>query len=516
MALIVILELGLQLVGVGPANTLFVKSDTADGTFYRANREVGHRFFQSRFRRDFGGDATFDAVKPEGTVRIFVLGASTVIGFPNPYHTAFPRFLELMLADVAEDVRVEIINCGMTAINTFCLLDFMDEVVEYAPDLVILYAGHNEFVGPYGVTTPFLRFGNDWRGIRLYMLLQRSRLYYCLKQLISAARSSALETPEREPFSLHLIDQEIGPGDPGYRVTVRNFRRNFEEMLAGARRRQVPVLLSTLTSNVRDFYPLRSVCDGDGRSRTMERLASEGRLGEAIRIGEQARSDAPTCADIRFLLGRLYLQQGNIGGARQALSAARDLDRMPFRAPGVINDIIRDLAATGREHGVLLCDVEAAFASTSDYGLPGNDLFTEYLHPTVRGHYLMAREMVHSLASSDLSGPWGLRDPAQGLGDYDWYAQRLVYSLEDQVFGRDYLIRFLHELPYREPPTALRRYLAELMREQVRTIPLLPSGTRGMLVERGGISLLLEVADLLLPEDGDAREAVQALAHEAM
>ena len=516
MALIVILEFGLQLVGVGPANTLFVKSDTADGTFYRANREVGHRFFQPRFRRDFGGDATFAAVKPEGTVRIFVLGASTAIGFPNPYHTAFPRFLEIMLADVAEDVRVEIINCGMTAINSFCLLDFMDEVVEYAPDLVILYAGHNEFVGPYGVTTPFLRFGNDWRGIRLYMLLQRSRLYYCLKQLISAARSAALETPEREPFSLHLIDQEIGPGDPGYRVTVRNFRRNFEEMLVGARRRQVPVLLSTLTSNVRDFYPLRSVCDGEGRSRTIERLASEGRLGEAIRIGEQARSDAPTCADIRFLLGRLYLQQGNIAGARQALSAARDLDRMPLRAPGVTNDIIRDLAATGREHGVLLCDVEAAFASASDYGLPGNDLFTEYLHPTVRGHYLMAREMVHTLASSDLSGPWGLRDPAQGLGDYDWYAQRLGYSLEDQVFGRDYLIRFLHELPYREPPTALRRYLAELMREQVRTIPLLPSGTRGMLVERGGISLLLEVADLLLPEDGDAREAVQALVHEAM
>ena len=128
-----------------------------------------------------------------GTVRIFVLGASTVIGFPNPYHTAFPSFLKLMLADVAEDVRVEIINCGMTAINSFSLLDFMDEVVEYEPDLVILYAGHNEFVGPYGVTTPFLRFGNDWRGIRLYMLLQRSRLYYCLKQLISAAREGKLE-----------------------------------------------------------------------------------------------------------------------------------------------------------------------------------------------------------------------------------------------------------------------------------------------------------------------------------
>ena len=470
VVVVCVVELTLQLAGAGPANTLFVESQVDGRTVLRANREAGHRYFQPQFRRDFASDVTFAAEKPADTVRIFVLGASTVVGFPNPPHVAFSRFLELMLTDVSPGTRFEVVNCGLTALSTFCLLDFMEEVVDYDPDLVILHAGHNEFVGPYGATTPFLSFGDDWHLIRLYMLLQRSKLYYYVKQLVFQTRLLFADAPARERFGLHLVDQEIGPGDPGYAATEANYRRNLQQMLSVARQRQVPVLLSTLISNVRDFYPLRSACIDDDVGTLvyeMEQLASRGRAEKAIETGEEASEQNPACANIQFVLGRLYLEQGEIAHARQALARARDLDRMPFRAPGSFNRTIRDLAATG-EH-VMHCDLEAAFAAASFSGA------------------------------------------LEGLEDYDWYAERLGYSLPDQAYARNVLLRFLSDLPYRTPPATLKRYIAELVREQARIIPLLPSGTRRAFLRGGGMDLLMSMEEFLLPEDTDAKIGVRAL-----
>lgn len=512
VVVVCVVELTLQLAGAGPANTLFVESQVDGRTVFRANREAGHRYFQPQFRRDFASDVTFAAEKPADTVRIFVLGASTVVGFPNPPHVAFSRFLELMLTDVSPGTRFEVVNCGLTALSTFCLLDFMEEVVDYDPDLVILHAGHNEFVGPYGATTPFLSFGDDWHLIRLYMLLQRSKLYYYVKQLVFQTRLLFADAPARERFGLHLVDQEIGPGDPGYAATEANYRRNLQQMLSVARQRQVPVLLSTLISNVRDFYPLRSACIDDDVGTLvyeMEQLASRGRAEKAIETGEEASEQNPACANIQFVLGRLYLEQGEIAHARQALARARDLDRMPFRAPGSFNRTIRDLAATG-EH-VMHCDLEAAFAAASEHGLPGNELITEYLHPNPRGHHLIALELIRVMSSSTVGQRWGLSGALEGLENYDWYAERLDYSLPDQAYARNVLLRFLSDLPYRTPPATLKRYIAELVREQARIIPLLPSGTRRAFLRGGGMDLLMSMEEFLLPEDTDAKIGVRAL-----
>ena len=63
------------------------------------------------------GQDRFAQDKDEGVLRIFVLGASTLLGFPNPAKTSFPNFLQLMLEDAYPGREIEVINCGITAIN---------------------------------------------------------------------------------------------------------------------------------------------------------------------------------------------------------------------------------------------------------------------------------------------------------------------------------------------------------------------------------------------------------------
>ena len=502
VGLVLLLEAALQLLQLGPSNRLFLEERRGPETRYTPNREVAHRFFPHRFRRDFASGAGFTEPKPANTVRIFVLGASTVAGFPNPPNTAFPRFLGQMLTDVYPARRFEVINCGLTAINSFCLLDFVEEVACYSPDLIVIYAGHNEFVGPYGVTTPFAKFGNDRRGIRLYMYLQRSRIHYGLKELIFRLRSWGTGGAAREPFGLHLVAREIGPQDRGYETTRRNFRRNLEEMLALAEKQAVPVVLSTLVSNLKDFHPLRSQCDGSGLSDRIEGLASEGSLEKAAAAADLALENNPECADLHFQLGRVRYLQGHYPQAAEAFTSARDFDRMRFRAPASFNEVILDLTeeSGGR---VLLNDIEKAFAAASPEGIAGNELITEYLHPTVYGHFLIARTLMGALAENPVSSAWGRRRE-RGLADYERYARRLGYSLRDQVFTRNYLIRFLTQLPYREPPASLRRHMASLVREQVLQIPRLDPAARRVFSERGEIAFLRSMVDSLLPEDRSA------------
>ena len=496
------LEAALQLLQLGPSNRLFLEERRGPETRFTPNREVAHRFFPHRFRRDFAGGAGFTEPKPANAVRVFVLGASTVAGFPNPPNTAFSRFLEQMLADVYPARRFEVINCGLTAVNSFCLLDFFAEVAGYSPDLIVVYAGHNEFVGPYGVTTPFARFGNDRRGIRLYMFLQRSRIHYGLKELIFRLRSRERGGAAREAFGLHLVSREIGPRDEGYGTTRRNFRGNLEEMLALAGERAVPVALSTLVSNLKDFHPLRSRCDGSGLAGRVEGLAREGNLEDAAAAADRALESHPDCADLHFQLGRVRYLQGKYPQAAAAFAAARDLDRLPFRAPASFNEVIHDLVAESGGR-VLLNDVEEAFAAASPNRIVGNELIAEYLHPTVYGHFLIARTLMEALADSPVSRPWGPRREGH-LAGYERYARRLGYSLRDQVFTRNYLIRFLTRLPYREPPASLRRHLASLVREQALQVPRLDPAARRVFTGRGETAFLRAMVDSLLPGERES------------
>ena len=506
LGLVVVLEAALQLLDVGPSNRLFEESIQDGEAVYAVNPQVAHRFFTPQYRRQFSSESSFSQKKPPDTVRIFALGASTLLGFPNPLNTSFPHFLGRMLEDVYPAKRFQVLNCGITGINTFCLLDFTHEIVEYEPDLILLYSGHNEYLGPYGVTTPFNRLGNNRTWIRFYMYLQRSKIYYCLRELPYRLQQWWRPPSAEEHFGLHLFDHEIGALDEGHRTTRENYRQNLEEMLQSAHQHRVPVLLSTLVSNLQ-FYPFRSECDVAGLSRKLVALDRQGRLLEAVAVCEEALNQAPHCANIHFELGRLHYRGKEYEKAHQAFVRARDLDRLPFRAPTAFNQIIRDLA--GRARGpVLLSDAAGTVAAASLHGIVGNELITEYLHPTVYGHYLIARNMVADLAHSPVGASWGKADTS-GIKTYEDYTRQLGYSLLDQVVHRTGLMLFLCKMPYKEPPLLLRRHVAALMHQQIGDIQHLETAQRQKFAQRQVMAALFGMLDFLPP--GDRRTLAELL-----
>ena len=472
LSFVVLFEAGLWLVDVGPDDALFVASDSS----YRINPQAARRFFPRQYVRLAPGQDRFARDKDARAFRVFALGASTLLGFPNPAYTSFPNFLQQMLADAYPARQIEVVNCGVTAINSFVVREFVEEVVEHEPDLVLIYAGHNEFVGPYGAATPFVRLSGNWYFIQLQMFLQRTKTYYLLDSLLHYVVAALRPAAPAESFGVHLVQREIYLEDEAHRRTEAHYQRNMAEIVEVLREREVPVALCTLVSNLAGFYPLRS---------------------QGSVPSDAVPADHPQHAALHFDAGLAHQAAGDSAQALAAFVRARDLDGIHLRACSPFNRTIRTLAA---ESGAILIDVEQAFAAHAPAGLVGDELITEYLHPTVWGHYLIARTIMTSLfAREDVVGLAEGR--ADALDDFAGYCRRLGYGVRERVLARNDLILLLKNMPYAERPPILEQRLAHLVGEQLADLPKLSYAQIADFAHRGGVTFLAAViADLADPQ----------------
>jgi len=84
--------------------------------------------------------------KPEHTYRIFWVGGSTAFGSGSTSdETTIPGFLQKKFNEANLDVRVEVINAGISAFESFREAYYVKNMlVEFEPDLFIVYDGAND------------------------------------------------------------------------------------------------------------------------------------------------------------------------------------------------------------------------------------------------------------------------------------------------------------------------------------------------------------------------------------
>ena len=65
-------------------------------------------------------------------------------GFPDPAY-GIGRFLEVLLTDTATG-KIEVINTGMTGVNSHVVRAIAEECAKYQPDYFLVYCGNNEVI----------------------------------------------------------------------------------------------------------------------------------------------------------------------------------------------------------------------------------------------------------------------------------------------------------------------------------------------------------------------------------
>jgi tetratricopeptide (TPR) repeat protein len=477
LATLAVLEGALRLFGFGYPPS-FVLADTIAGrAVLRDNQDFTQRFFAPHLVRTPHSFAV-DAEKPAGTYRILVLGESAAMGDPAPAF-GFARILSVMLAARYPDRRFEVVNAGVTTINSHAVREIARDSLRLQPDLVIVYMGNNEVVGPYGVGTVFNPFTGNIGIIRAQLAAKSLRLGQMFDRLGRWAGANK-GLPERWEGMTMFLGHEVRASDPGLQHVYAHFQRNLEDILASAENGGAKVILSTIGTNLKDCPPFGSQHrpgfsaedEKKWRGQMDAGIAEEtaGHGDAALRLYADAQAIDDTAADLAFRQGRLLYAQGRYDDAYAAFVRARDLDTLRFRADSTVNRLIRETATRHHGAGFGFVDVDEEFRKASPHGIPGDELLYEHVHMTFAGNYVIARALADAAVPylGEAKGPLPSETEAgERLGLSEWHQAKILHDVLERFLRPPFLGQIDAEARKRRLQERMQALAPELAAERL-------------------------------------------------
>ncbi|WP_148277377.1 SGNH/GDSL hydrolase family protein [Brumicola pallidula] len=462
----VVLEVGLRLVGFGQQVPLFIENP-AHPSYQLPRPDVMSRYFPINAPTP---SVTMEAnfilkQKPKNGYRVIVQGGSTAAGFPYGLGASIAGTLDQRLKPSMPGRYVEVLNTAMSAINSYTLLDFADEIIAQQPDVVLIYAGHNEFLGILGVGSNYTAMGSGittrWflslKDYRVFQLLQR--VYFGLSSS-DGSSSVAVNTDPKD--ILKDISTELQSGQQSrtfmakvaknkaiakdssiYYAGLEQFESNMSALLAKYSKAGIQVYISTIASNHADQAPFSSLPIESRFSNTTTALFDNtAGLNQQQRIQDlQSASStlsSSTSADLHFKIAKLALQLQQVQIAKNHFALAVEHDQLRFRAPLAINEIIRKLAM---QNSAVLVDSENQLAIRSPKGIVGSSMMLEHLHPNLQGYFVISNAFYQSMVENANIKPF-----ANVSIERAW-AERLMLA-QEEYYGFATILNLLSDYPF--------------------------------------------------------------------
>jgi len=303
----------------------------------------------------------FDAVKKPGTFRVFVLGESSAAGFPYEPTGSYSRYIRDRLQLVYPKQNIEVVNVSMAAINSIVIKDMLPEILKQDPDLILLYVGHNEYYGVFGAASQSLFAGNKTM-VSAMLYLNEFKTVQLLRNMFNTVSFWFKGKGKDNGATLmaRMASNNLVPYKSKlYQAGLTQFEGELSDIIQMIKEKNVPLIMGTLTSNLKDQPPFISINEKESES-----------------------------ADNYYKLAQESLKNGNAVEAKKLFIKAKELDALRFRAPEEMNDIIKELA--GRNQ-IPLVDFESAFNNESENDIVGNNLMVDHLHPTLHGYQIFGK-----------------------------------------------------------------------------------------------------------------------------
>ncbi|MGC8846365.1 MAG: hypothetical protein ACP5QY_10990, partial [Candidatus Hydrogenedens sp.] len=337
--------------------------------------------------------------KPDNTIRIFVFGESAALGWPDSSYS-MGKFLEVMLNMLYPEHRWEVFNLCFAGINSHILRYLVENSLFLQPDLVIFYMGNNETHGTFGLLHSFknsIPF-SPWI-VQTHIYLQN---FYLVQQLRKWAISLRITSPQK---STHTIRWD----DPKVDMVKNNFEKNLKSIINTLTQKHIPIFISTMGANLRDWQPIESWFRSDITNAEAEKwnedfnkgldFLKEKNIIEAKNAFTQAMRIDSSPAILNFFFAWSLLAENNTEEARKYFLEACDKDGFGFvRAKPFINQTITKIAQEySQSQNLSLIPVTQTLSQHAIKNIPGNDLFIDSCHLNFYGSYLIACAYLHEI-----------------------------------------------------------------------------------------------------------------------
>ncbi|GAA0857434.1 hypothetical protein [Aliiglaciecola litoralis] len=450
LVILLLIEGILRVSNFRPQQPLFIDVAGLEG-YSQPNPQIIQRFFADPDNApDVSPDTQyFLTQKPANSLRIVVQGGSTAAGFPYGRWGSLSGMLLQQFKRLYPDKHIEIINTAMSSVNSYALLDFVDEIIEIKPDIVLIYAGHNEYLGIMGVGSAYASRGGRAANL-LYLKVKDLKLYRLVESIYYAVFASQPEgnsdnrLNERTLMAQIAKDKDIPFQSELFYAGIEQFNDNMGLILDAYQQANIPVVLGDLASNEKDQIPFSAISQLSTDEVQKIALMSADQLANNIQQLE-LNIDTATVeqkAKLYFLLGHTYKAAGSNSKAQPAFTLARDYDGLRFRAPSVFNQVLANLADT---YQLPLARVQHTLRADTDDGIIGSKHMLEHLHPSIRGYFLLAKAYVDVLQNEGLLPKVDGYDPA-----LSWQEQPV--SRADAAYGEFKIARLTADYPFTSEP----------------------------------------------------------------
>ena len=291
----------------------------------------------------------FPADKSSDEYRIALLGGSSINYLGDIGH------LKAGLAEKYPGKKFTLINVGGIGYGTTRLLLHLQEVIQYRPDLVILYSGHNEFTEDY-IRGRYYNYGffEKWHD----RLVVSSRFYALFAYAGHKLAEKKIEMAREKRHPFFTPEFAFGWEEEFDRDEIyREYRRNIVEITGRAREAGIDIVICTVSYN---------------------------RMEATYNV---QKTD--------YNKGQGPYQEGDYTKALYYFEKGIDQEPHPLRATETSNGIVKEVAA---RYAIPLVDVDGIIKR--DYavnGIPGPDLFDDHCHLNKKGNLILQQILLEAI-----------------------------------------------------------------------------------------------------------------------
>lgn len=350
------------------------------------------------------GGQSFLQDKPVNGYRVFILGGSAASGWPYEIGDFnISHLLEKKLKIAYPDKIIEVINAAGGTYGSHRVRLLFDELIEYQPDLIVLYSGNNEFLENFvfrrSLLAPPWKYSATIRlGYDLYRQFDNFKPEYHVDSYTVAD-----QTTNRIAYAFGKVSPYRS--DPEQFEQIKeHYRDNLSHIVGTARKRGVQSVILNVPVNLKDWIPNSSRHTPDLPLAALklwqenfrngyERLESKDYAG-AIKFLSQAVAIDDEHAETHYYLGVARLRRGELEAAKESFNKALERDAYPFRALPQFQKIIQDLSL---EEQVPLVDAVGALEAQTTDRIIGLDVLLDYVHPKESSQEIIAQQIMQTL-----------------------------------------------------------------------------------------------------------------------
>lgn len=455
LILLLMIEMVLRIIDYGEEYPLFVDAPPLHG-YMQPNKKVINRFFPSP---DFAPSVSpnsqyFLAEKPKDSFRIVVQGGSTAAGYPFGRWGSLSGMLQQRFKRLYPEKEIEIINTAMAAVNSYTLIDFVDEIIEIEPDLVLIYAGHNEYLGIMGVGSAFASKGGRAATL-MYLKFNDIKLYRLIESLYYRwfVKVGSLQADGRSLMAKVAKEKNIAYGSDLYQQGIRQFEANLSLILDQYKTAEIPVIIGSLASNEKDKTPFSALETEKKISlSTLKKLTQEMRASRVSQLQAELKHQSADMAGGYFELANLQLLEGAADVARKNYLSAKDHDSLRFRAPESFNQVIKQFADSP---SVTVVDVQESIRADTKEGIIGSKHMLEHLHPTTWGYFLLADTFAEEIVEQQLIDDSVSIQTFKSSKQLAWIEQPITKV--DKILGEYQVAMLTSAYPFTSTPQKVAR-----------------------------------------------------------